>query len=170
MAQAEAKGRGERRGVAGEALAGAVRRGAALALLALLAIPFAPGAGAAAESALAPFLRFAPPSPGQGVRCFISPITQTETIFWGANNRGDTPVEGAIALELSRVHPDGTQTLLMRETAERLAAGESLVFQYRHPAVLCVTTDPRLPWPGGGRFRVTVEFGAVRRSVDALDP
>ena len=141
----------------------------ALALAASLALLLAAAARAAYPD-LAPFLRFAPRPPVEAVRCFAGPVTRTETIFWGAANRGDAPVTAPLTIELARIHPDGTQTLLKRETAEGLGAGESLVFHYMYPVMLCVTTDPRLPWPGGGRFRVTVNPGGPRRSTDAPDP
>ena len=141
-----------------------------LALLVPVCAFGAPGTARAAEPDLAPFVRFAPRPNVEAVRCIASPVTRTETIFWGATNRADAPVAGAFTIELARIHPDGTQTLLKRETAERLGAGESLVLQYMYPVMLCVTTDPRLPWPGGGRFRVMVDVGGLKRSADALDP
>ncbi len=141
-----------------------------LVFLVPLCVVAAAGSAWAAEPDLAPFLRFAPRPPVEVVRCVAGPLTRTETIFWGATNRGDSPVAAPLTIELARIHPDGTQTLLKRETAERLGAGESLIYQYMYPMMLCVTTDPRLPWPGGGRFRVTLESGAGRRMVEALDP
>ncbi len=142
----------------------------ALAFFVSLCALDAPGAARAADPDVAPFIRFAPRPNVEAVRCFASPVTRTETVFWGATNRGDAPAAGPLALELARIHPDGTQTLLKRETAERLGAGDSLVYQYQYPVMLCVTTDPRLPWPGGGRFRVTVNSAGVNRAADALDP
>ena len=169
MHQAEVNRRSDRRGVPPTAPSGKVRRGMALALAASLTLLLL-AAARAADPDLAPFVRFAPRPNVEAVRCFASPVTRTETIFWGATNRGDAPVAGALTIELARIHPDGTQTLLKREAAERLGAGESLVYQYMYPVMLCVTTDPRLPWPGGGRFRVTLESGAGRRAIDAMDP
>ncbi len=142
----------------------------ALALAVPLGLLAASGRARGAEPDLAPFLRFAPRPNVEAVRCFGSSLTRTETVFWGATNRGDAPVTAPLTIELVRIHPDGTQTLLKRETAERLGGGESLAYQYMYPVMLCVTTDPRLPWPGGGRFRVTVEGAVGRRAVDALDP
>jgi hypothetical protein len=104
------------------------------------------------------------------VRCISGPLTRTEILFWGLANRGDASAVVPVAVELSRIHPDGSSTLLKRETLDRLSAGESQTFQYAYPVVLCVTADPRLPWPEGGRFRVTLEGGGVRRTADAPDP
>ena len=119
---------------------------------------------------VAAVIQFPPRPPAEATRCFASPITRTETIFWGATNQGDAPVPAPIAVELTRIHPNGTSTRLSRETVGVLAPGETILFQFPYPVTLCVTADPRLPWPNGGRFRVTVDADDVRRTADALDP
>ncbi len=170
MQQAGASKHSDRRGVPPTAPSGKVRRGVALALALAASLALLLAAAWAADPDPAPLLRFAPRPNVEAVRCIGSLLTRTETVFWGATNRGDAPVAGPLTIELTRIHPDGTQTLLKRETAERLGAGQSVLYQYMYDVVFCVTTDPRLPWPGGGRFRVTLESGAWRRAVDALDP
>ncbi len=119
---------------------------------------------------VAAVIQFPPRPPAEATRCFATPITRTETIFWGVTNRGDAPVPALIAVELTRIHPNGTSSRLGRETVGILAPGETILFQLPYPVTLCLTADPRLPWPGGGRFRVTVDAGGVQRSADALDP
>jgi hypothetical protein len=135
-----------------------------------LALWLVAGAAAAAEPDVQPVLRFPPRQPSDPVRCFTAPVTRTETAFWGAANRGDAPAAGPFDVELLRVHPDGTRAVLSRETVARLEPGESAVFQYAYPVAFCITPEPRLPWPPGGRFRATVGEGAGRRAIDALDP
>lgn len=129
----------------------------------------AAGPVGAAEAELTPVLRFAARPPGEVIRCFASPVTRTETIFWGVANRGDETA-AAVAVELARIQPDGTRTVLKKETVERLPAGEDAVFQFAYQVTFCVTPEPRRPWPPGGRFRVTIKPGGPGRSLDARDP
>jgi hypothetical protein len=148
------------------------RRGAGLIIWRMptwaLRVPLVALAATAPD--LVPVLRLAPRASAEAVRCSGARIARTETLMWGVENRGPAPAPGPHALELIRLHPDGTSTLLVRGTIGTLAAGETYLLRFPYEVTYCVTKDPGLPWPAGGRFRVTVGSGSAQPSTEAPDP
>ncbi len=125
---------------------------------------------AATAPDLVPVLRFPPRPSAEALRCSGDPIARTETLLWGMENRSADAAPGPHGLELTRLHPDGTSTLLVRQTIGGLAAGETFLIRFPYEVIYCLSGDPRMPWPAGGRFRVSVGSGGAQRSTEASDP